>query len=96
VSLPAWTRRFNIDTGLEIVEQTFPDITVDALTGHFVFPAADPVIAWVNSLRAGTEEEIDSRLWDDIVTELRTRIDERIERYGHFTARKCSGVIIAC
>jgi ubiquinone/menaquinone biosynthesis C-methylase UbiE len=94
-SLPAWTRRFSIETSLDLVEQTFPNLAVDALTGWFRFPTPDPPIAWVNSLRAGTEEEIDTPTWDAVVAELRTRIERQIERHGHFTARKSSGVIVA-
>jgi ubiquinone/menaquinone biosynthesis C-methylase UbiE len=94
-SLPAWTRRFSIDESLEVVERIFPDIRVDALTGQFRFPTPDPVIAWVDSLRAGTENEISTETWDAVTTDLRSRIEERIDRIGEFTARKASGVIIA-
>lgn len=95
ISLPAWTRRFSIDADLEMVTQMFPDIRVDALTGRFRFPTPDPVIAWVNSLRAGTEHEIDDETWDSVVTELRTRIEQRINQIGHLSVAKVSGVIIA-
>jgi SAM-dependent methyltransferase len=94
-SLPAWTRRFSIDADLEVVEQTFPDIHVDMLTGRFRFSTPDPVIAWVNSLRAGTEDEIDVETWNAVVAEVRTRIERRIDQLGHLIVCKASGVIIA-
>jgi SAM-dependent methyltransferase len=95
-SLPAWTRRFSIDAGLDVVEQTFPDIRVDTLTGHFCFSTSDPVIAWVNSHRAGTEDEIDGETWNAVVAEVRSRIEQRIDQLGHLIVGKASGVIIAC
>jgi SAM-dependent methyltransferase len=94
-SLPAGTRRFSIDAGLEVVEQTFPDIRVDTLTGRFRFSTPDPVIAWVNSLRAGTEDEIDGETWNAVVAEVRTRIEQRIDQLGHLIVCKASGVIVA-
>jgi ubiquinone/menaquinone biosynthesis C-methylase UbiE len=95
LSLPAWSRHFSIDAGLDLVEQTFPDIRVDTLTGRFRFPTPEPVLTWVNSLRAGTEDEIDDETWNAVVRDLQTRTEQRIDRFGHFTVRKASGVIIA-
>lgn len=94
-SLPAWTGRFNIDNGVDLVEQMFRDISVDVLTGQFRFPTPEPVMAWVNSLRAGTEQEIETATWNAVAAELQMRLEQRIERLGHFTARKSSGVIVA-
>jgi len=94
-SLTAWTRRFSVDAGVEVVERTFSDIRVDTLTGRFWFSTPDPVIAWVNSLRAGTEDDIDSEAWNAVATNLRMRIEQRIDRLGQFIVRKVSGVVIA-
>lgn len=94
-SPPAWTRRFSVDAGLEVVERTFSDIRVDTLTGRFWFSTPDPVMAWVNSLRDGTEDDIDSEAWNAVATDLRCRIEQRIDRLGQFIVRKVSGVVIA-
>jgi SAM-dependent methyltransferase len=92
---PAWTGRFSVDASLDAVRRVFPDARVEMLTGQFRFPTPAPVMAWVDSLRAGTEEEIGASVWDAVAAELQGRIERQIDRHGHFAVTKASGVVVA-
>jgi SAM-dependent methyltransferase len=95
VHLPGWPPRFTVDGSLDLVRGVFPGAEVDMLTGWFHLPVADPVVAWAESLRAGTEEEIGDDEWAAVIVGLRRRVERRIDRDGHFAARKASGVVVA-
>lgn len=92
---PGETRRFTIDTADELVGAVFDDLRVDWLTGEFRIPAPEPVLAWVDSLRDGTEAEVDADAWVAVSAELRARIERRIAADGAFVVTKSSGVIVA-
>ena len=93
-AVPSRPRRFTIGS-VDAVAAVFADVRVDALTGWFRFPTPEPVVAWADSLRAGTEEDVEADVWDAVLAGLRARVEARIRRFGHFTARKSSGVILA-
>jgi SAM-dependent methyltransferase len=94
-SVWAWTGRFDVETGRDAVAAVFGDTEVDVLRGEFRFPSPEPVLAWVESLRAGTGPAFGLDAWDAVTAELRRRLTDHIDRHGHFSARKSSGVITA-
>jgi len=91
----AWTGRFDVDTGRDAVAAVFGHTDVDVLRGEFRFPSPEPVLAWVESFRAGTGATFGRDGWDAVTAELRRRLTSHIARHGHFSTRKSSGVITA-
>lgn len=94
-TMPGWRDRFAVDSHLDAVRRVFPDCRVDLLTGVFRFPTPEPVMAWVGSLRDGTEDVIPAAAWDAVAAELEARIRQRMDRDGEFVVHKASGVIVA-
>lgn len=92
---PGSTLRFDVDTAGDLVGAVFGDVQVDVLTGEFRFPAPEPVLAWVDSLRDGTGADVDDVAWAAVSAELRARIERRIAADGDFVVTKSSGVIVA-
>ena len=94
---PVAPRRFSVDVDadLGLVEPAFPDLTVDMLTGRFHVDSPEPVLAWLGSLRSGTEEEIDDDVWAAVHAEMGTRLRRYIDRDGAFVVTKASGVVVA-
>jgi SAM-dependent methyltransferase len=96
LALAAWEPRFAIDgVGRSLVDEAFPQVRAHALDGWFRIPTADPVVAWADSLRDGTEDEVPAATWEAIIAELRARVDARIAADGHLAVRKASGVLVA-
>jgi SAM-dependent methyltransferase len=93
--LDAWVGRFDVDAAPRVVEEVFDDVRVDILDGEFRFPSPDPVVAWVNSLRPGTEDVITDEAWAAVADDLRARIQHRIDEDGAFVVHKSSGVLVA-
>jgi SAM-dependent methyltransferase len=93
--IPAWARRFNLDDSLGLVRRVFPDTSVDLLTGRFRFSTSDPVMAWVDSLRAGAEDDVGPEAWDAVAADLAERVQSQIDRDGAFVVTKVSGVLVA-
>jgi SAM-dependent methyltransferase len=96
-TMAGWARRFSVDADrdLDAVRGVFEDVEVDLLTGEFRFPTPAPVMAWANSLRAGTEDEITDDVWDAVAAEFEARAQALIDRHGAFVVHKSSGVIVA-
>lgn len=92
---PNWSARANLDNVPGLAGAHFGSVSVDRLPGRFRFPASDPVLAWVQSLRAGTEDVVADAEWDAVVAELRRRLEERLGREGALVVTKDSGVVVA-
>jgi len=86
---------------LLLVEERSPDPMsgtsrpVDRRAGEFRFPTTDPIVAWVDSLRAGTEDHFSDDEWDAVVAETARRAQDRIARHGVFRVTKESGAVVA-
>jgi SAM-dependent methyltransferase len=93
--VPRWGARANLDNAPAIVGDHFASVTVDRRAGEFRFPTADPVVAWIDSLRAGTEHLFGDDEWQAVMTETARRAQGRIDRDGVFRATKESGVVVA-
>jgi hypothetical protein len=68
---------------------------VDRRGGEFRFPTPEPLIAWIDSLRAGTEQLFDDDEWRAVTAETARRAQRCIARHGVFRATKESGVVVA-
>lgn len=94
--LPAWGSRCNLDNIVSVLRHAFDEVSPpDRLPGVFRFPTAEPPLAWIDSLRAGTKHLVSDRTWQDLLGEARRLIDDHIERTGIFEVRKESGVVVA-
>jgi SAM-dependent methyltransferase len=92
---PHWSDNFNLDNGAAVLGETFDVVTVDRTRGTFEFPDPGPVLAWVQSLRPGLEDEMEDATWTDVMGELRRVVAHEIEAHGTFVAGKDSGLVIA-
>ena len=94
-NVPHWSDNFNLDNGATVLGETFDVVAVDRTRGTFRFPDPGPVLAWVQSLRPGLEDEIEDATWADVMGELRRIVAHEIEAHGSFAAGKDSGLVIA-
>ena len=92
---PHWSDNFNLDNGAAVLGEAFEVVAVDRTRGMFKFPDPEPVLAWVQSLRPGLEDEINDATWTDVMGELRRVVAHEIEVHGGFAAGKDSGLIVA-
>ena len=93
--VPHWSDNFNLDSGASVLGKAFDVVAVDRTRGTFRFPDPEPVLAWVQSLRPGLEDEIEDATWRDVMSELRRIVVHQIEAHGTFAAGKDSGLVIA-
>ena len=92
---PWWAQRANLENTPAVVAKVFSTVTTDRLTGVFRFPSSAPPLTWVDSLRPGTEELLDTAGWAAVREALARMIDAAIARDGEFRVTKESGVIVA-
>jgi SAM-dependent methyltransferase len=93
--VPHWSARANLDNAPEMIGRHFGSVTLDRLPGQFRFPQPGPPVAWLNSLRSGTEDLVADEEWAAVVGEALRRIEGVITRHGQFVVTKDSGVILA-
>jgi len=88
-------KRFNLDNGLAYLAPHF-HVVQHRHEAALVFPAAEPVLAYVNSMRASLQQDLPSeQAWDEFVSTLRRIVEQAIAARGNFTVSKASGVLIA-
>jgi SAM-dependent methyltransferase len=93
--VPHWSDNFNLDNGATLLGEAFEVVAVDRARGTFEFPDPEPVLAWVQSLHPGLEDEMEDATWRDVMGELRRVVAHEIEAHGTFAAGKDSGLVIA-
>ena len=93
--VPRWGARANLDHVPALVGHHFTSVTVDRRAGEFRFPTSDPLVVWIDSLRAGTEQVFGDDEWQAVLSETARRAQHCIDRDGVFRATKESGVIVA-
>ena len=65
------------------------------LPGAFIFPTADPVIAYVDSTRSLRESQLPRGIdWEDFMSVLGDQLQRIIAHLGEFVVSKLSGVIV--
>ena len=93
--VPHWSDNFNLDNGATVLGEAFEVVAVDRTRGTFKFPDPEPILAWVQSLRPGLEDEMEDATWTDVMGELRRVVAHEIEAHGTFAAGKDSGLVVA-
>lgn len=93
--IPNWSARANLDTVLKLLNRHFDEISVDRRPGRFRLPSAAPALAWMDSLRPGTEKSFSDPAWAAIRAWVERAIETDVKERGEFIVTKDSGVIVA-
>jgi SAM-dependent methyltransferase len=87
--------RFSLESGQAMLASFFP-VTEHRVELAFVFPAVEPVLAYVASSRDVIRDDVPpNRTWDDFIAALRELVEARIAAHGEFRVSKETGVLIA-
>jgi ubiquinone/menaquinone biosynthesis C-methylase UbiE len=94
-SMGMMSHRFNLSNGLAYLEPRF-HVTVHQHVSALVFPAAEPVLAYMTSLRSELDEDLPpGRTWEEWMAALREVVDAEIAMHGEFRVSKKAGVLVA-
>jgi hypothetical protein len=86
---------FGLENGLQILTQHFAQVDRFILDSALIFPAAEPVIDYVDSMRDFYSSYLpDDIIWSDFSAELARRIRLEVKRTGQFRVGKKTGVFI--
>jgi SAM-dependent methyltransferase len=94
-SMGIMSRRFNLSNGPAYLEPCF-HVTVHQHESALVFPTAEPVLAYMTSLRNELGEDVPpGRTWEEWMAALREVVDAEIATHGEFRVSKKAGVLVA-
>jgi SAM-dependent methyltransferase len=86
---------FSLENGQQILTQHFAQVDRFILDSALIFPAAEPVIDYVDSMRDFYSSYLpDDIIWSDFSAELARRIRLEVKRTGKFRVGKKTGVFI--
>jgi SAM-dependent methyltransferase len=87
--------RFSLESGRAMLVSHM-SVTEHRVESAFVFPAVEPVLAYVASSRDVIRNDLPSgRTWDDFMAALRDEVQAEIAAHGEFRVSKTAGVLIA-
>lgn len=90
------TQTFHLEDGPLYLARHFYAVARHDLPGAFVFPAKQPVIDYINSMRAIREPLLPRRIaWEDFIHVLGDQIQRRINQFGELVVSKLAGVLVA-
>jgi SAM-dependent methyltransferase len=91
-SLP---RRFRMESAGEILGRHFEVVDRDDLPGELVVPEAEPVLAYVESIRSFHEPNLPAGVrWEDVVERLTEKVQAEIDSEGAFRVQVHAGVFV--
>jgi ubiquinone/menaquinone biosynthesis C-methylase UbiE len=94
-SMGMMSHRFNLSNGLAYLEPRF-HVTVHQHESALVFPAAEPVLAYMTSLRSELGDDLPpGRTWEEWMAALREVVDAEIATHGEFRVSKKAGALVA-
>ena len=86
---------FNLENGQQILVRYFTSVDRFILDSALLFPEAEPVIEYVDSMRDYFSSYLpDDIFWSDFSAELGRRIQSQVKRDGRFRVSKKTGVFI--
>ena len=89
------SRRFSLENGSTYLEPRFR-VTVHRHESALVFPAAEPVLAYVASSRDVVRDDLPpGRTWDEFIVALRDVVNDKVTVRGEFRVSKAAGALIA-
>ncbi len=88
--------RFNLQNGRPLVGSIFSQVEMDQLESALVFPAAEPAVAFINSMRHLYASVLpDSVTWDMMLQQVGRQIQAVVAERGEYRVPKTSGVFLA-
>ncbi len=87
---------FTLENGTLRLARVFRAVARYDLPGAFYFPAVEPVIAYLNSLRAIRAPYLpEGVLWDDFMDVMEKQITRLIRHFGALQVQKLAGALVA-
>ncbi len=96
VTDPPAVQRFSLENGHNAVGAIFREVEMHQHDSALVFPTADPVVAYINSLRPAIGPLLSGSLsWKEVLTEVANRVEAAIDRHGEYRVLKTTGAFVA-
>jgi SAM-dependent methyltransferase len=90
------THNFQLEDGPVKLARHFFAVARYDLPGAFIFPEMQPVIDYVNSVRALREPQLPRRTtWEDFISLLAEQVQRLINHFGELIISKLSGALVA-
>lgn len=87
--------KFRLEDGADWIKPVFPNVQVSVLDSALVFPAAEPVLAYVDSLRGFYSSYLPKEVrWENLLQQLSNQIEGIIDTAGEFRVPKTTGVFV--
>ncbi len=87
--------RFNLGNGKALIESHFPTVQVDRFEAALVFPAAGPVVAYINTLSSLTPFLPETLSWAALMEQVERQIARQVAECGEYRVSKVTGVFLA-
>jgi ubiquinone/menaquinone biosynthesis C-methylase UbiE len=88
--------QFSLENGSQILSKHFFAVARRDLPSALIFPEADPVIAYLESMRDLREPYLPENVaWEDFMEMMRQQVTRLIEHSGKLVVKKLAGVVVA-
>ncbi len=88
--------RFSLENGSVILARQFFAVARYDLPSALVFPEAEPVIAYLDSMRDLREDYLPEGItWEQFIEVMRQQVERLLAHSGQLIVRKLSGVLVA-
>ena len=88
--------RFSLQNGLPLVGAIFSQVEMDQLESALVFPAAEPAVAYINSMRHLYASVLpNSVTWEMMLQQVGRQIEAVVAERGEYRVPKTAGVFFA-
>ena len=83
------TDLFTLESGTRLLSRYFFAVVRYDLPGKLIFPAAEPLLAYIESTRAVRESELPAGvMWDEMMLIVREQISRLIEHFGELSINR--------
>lgn len=90
------TRSFRLEDGAGRLHHHFFAVVRHDLPGSLIFPSAQPVIEYLDSMRDLEEPHLPRRVnWDDYIAVMGEQVQRIISHFGELTITKLAGALLA-
>lgn len=87
---------FHLEGGAVRLARHFYAVARFDLPSAFIFPAVQPAIDYINSMRPLREPQLPRRVsWDDFISVLSDQIQRLINHFGELIVNKLTGALVA-
>ncbi|MDX2161481.1 MAG: class I SAM-dependent methyltransferase [bacterium] len=87
---------YTLENGTRVLARQFYTVVRYDMPSAFVFPTADPLITYMNSLRSLREPLLPKGIhWDDVLLVMREQANRVIAALGELVIQKVAGVLVA-